>query len=241
MDVDEGFILGVYNYCDRWCERCPFTGRCRVFADGAEHAFEEDHGPLTEPMADRQAAKLAGLAERWEKRFGIDLAKIEEEALKTPYEPPDIRLEHLELDARAQDFTRHLWSWLDGRASGDPTAHDALEVLQHFSYFVAAKIHRALSGLADDDEFGDDEHYDSNGSAKAALTGLDRMRQAWTTLIERGYAAAADIQSLVDDTTWLIEHTEKHLPEARAFVRPAFDEPDEVRKLEAAEAQEGRR
>lgn len=37
MDVDEGFILGIYNYCDRWCETCRFTSRCRVFADGAEH------------------------------------------------------------------------------------------------------------------------------------------------------------------------------------------------------------
>src|SRR5689334_19289896 len=37
MDVDEGFILGIYNYCDRWCETCRFTSRCRVFADGAEY------------------------------------------------------------------------------------------------------------------------------------------------------------------------------------------------------------
>jgi hypothetical protein len=21
-------IPGVYNYCDRWCERCPLTSRC---------------------------------------------------------------------------------------------------------------------------------------------------------------------------------------------------------------------
>ena len=26
------FIPGIYNYCDRWCERCPLTARCRVFA-----------------------------------------------------------------------------------------------------------------------------------------------------------------------------------------------------------------
>ncbi|HET6428034.1 MAG TPA: hypothetical protein VFJ30_06480 [Phycisphaerae bacterium] len=25
------FVAGIYNYCDRWCERCPYTGRCRVF------------------------------------------------------------------------------------------------------------------------------------------------------------------------------------------------------------------
>src|SRR5713101_7921895 len=26
------FISGIYNYCDRWCERCPFTARCLSFA-----------------------------------------------------------------------------------------------------------------------------------------------------------------------------------------------------------------
>lgn len=24
-------IPGIYNYCDRWCERCPMTTRCSVF------------------------------------------------------------------------------------------------------------------------------------------------------------------------------------------------------------------
>ena len=26
------FIPGIFNYCDRWCERCAFTARCRTFA-----------------------------------------------------------------------------------------------------------------------------------------------------------------------------------------------------------------
>src|SRR5262249_49183045 len=25
------FISGVYNYCDRWCERCRFNNRCMVY------------------------------------------------------------------------------------------------------------------------------------------------------------------------------------------------------------------
>jgi len=28
------FISGIYNYCDRWCERCPFTARCLNYALG---------------------------------------------------------------------------------------------------------------------------------------------------------------------------------------------------------------
>jgi len=113
-------------------------------------------------------------------------------------------------------------------------AREAINVLGHFNCFVAAKIRRALSGLAEDVAL-DSERHDSNGSAKAALVGLDRMRDALHTLVENGYAALPDVRPLIEETSWLIEQTETHLPGARAFVRPAFDEPDEVRHLEATE------
>ncbi len=29
---EENFIPGIFNYCDRWCERCLYTNRCRTFA-----------------------------------------------------------------------------------------------------------------------------------------------------------------------------------------------------------------
>ena len=32
LAVNPNFIPGVYNYCDRWCERCPLTQRCLNFA-----------------------------------------------------------------------------------------------------------------------------------------------------------------------------------------------------------------
>ena len=30
------FISGIFNYCDYWCDRCPFTQRCRNFAMGRQ-------------------------------------------------------------------------------------------------------------------------------------------------------------------------------------------------------------
>jgi len=33
---DERFIPGIYNYCDRWCERCPQTSRCLNFSISEE-------------------------------------------------------------------------------------------------------------------------------------------------------------------------------------------------------------
>lgn len=29
-------IPGIYNYCDRWCERCPFSNRCRNYEQTSE-------------------------------------------------------------------------------------------------------------------------------------------------------------------------------------------------------------
>jgi len=28
LAADPKYVKGIYNYCDRWCERCPFTSRC---------------------------------------------------------------------------------------------------------------------------------------------------------------------------------------------------------------------
>lgn len=31
LAADKNLIAGIYNYCDRWCERCPQTARCLNF------------------------------------------------------------------------------------------------------------------------------------------------------------------------------------------------------------------
>ena len=32
LEPEGDFIPGIYNYCDRWCERCLYTDKCRTFA-----------------------------------------------------------------------------------------------------------------------------------------------------------------------------------------------------------------
>jgi len=75
MEVHEAFIPGIYNYCDRWCETCAFTSRCRVFADigrsGApmpgslQACIEEMKGHLApehQPIEDRARGYSRGVA-----------------------------------------------------------------------------------------------------------------------------------------------------------------------------------
>ncbi|MBL7946397.1 MAG: hypothetical protein JNN32_10070 [Flavobacteriales bacterium] len=62
----QGFIPGVYNYCDRRCERCRFIMQCRVGrveADDAE--YEDEDGPPGVPStyADRLGRMMAELSQ----------------------------------------------------------------------------------------------------------------------------------------------------------------------------------
>ncbi len=36
LSNDPQNIKGIYNYCDYWCERCPFTSRCLNYKTGQE-------------------------------------------------------------------------------------------------------------------------------------------------------------------------------------------------------------
>ena len=39
---DPNLISGIYNYCDRWCERCAFALRCLLSATGQADAQADD-------------------------------------------------------------------------------------------------------------------------------------------------------------------------------------------------------
>jgi hypothetical protein len=97
MEVQDGFIVGIFNYCDRWCERCPLTSRCRVFATLAEIDFEEGNGPLTEPRIIRERR-------RWEERM-IELHADAEELGEAAPPKPGERVGQLppDLEASAPD------------------------------------------------------------------------------------------------------------------------------------------
>jgi hypothetical protein len=97
------------------------------------------------------------------------------------------------------------------------------------------KVHRALTGLADDDPDLREWPADHDGSAKIALIGIDRSRAAWLQAVEQGVISHAAVQPFIADLIWLGDALERVFPKARAFVRPGLDEPDEIAKLLAVE------
>ena len=51
LAADPRFIPGVYNYCDRWCERCPLSNRC--FNRASDQA-EDDGDPAGRDLSNQK-------------------------------------------------------------------------------------------------------------------------------------------------------------------------------------------
>jgi len=237
MEVRDGFIVGIFNYCDGWCERCAFTSRCRLFADRAKLEARMDalHAPIV------NAPPLPHEAEPEPPAWMRELIEEANEACKQPISPeecerlrPRVPLAHEPVNARAEQYGFATNRWLAAhQPASEDGPDDPHEVIAWFHSLIGAKVNRALTVWPDaDDELTGS---DADGSAKVALLGIDRSHAAWLTLVERGVLPASEAHSFIADLVWLGEALERIRPRARAFVRPAFDEPDAVDKLLASE------
>ena len=223
MEVRDGFIIGIYNYCDGWCDRCAFTSYCHVFADKC--AMEAALDPNMKAIAEA-SVHLHEMAEIGSYPRPLDAYAGRDNRTRTVPERDAIH-------RRSDEYLRRTHTWLqqsdhrDGRDDhGDPRA-----VISWFHLMIHVKTMRALRSLEEDDPADRDWPPDHDGSAKVALIGIDRSYTAWLDLVEVGVVSTADATPFLDDLLWLRGALERTFPKARSFVRPAFDEPDEVARL----------
>ena len=239
-------ISGIYNYCDRWCERCPLTSRCLVFAtEQLDHnGSAQSHDLNNEAFWHKLSAVLVETREmigEWARAAGIDLTLIPDEDVK-PRKRKRQLVDNHSLARAGKKYANAASDWFrefdqaveisDLRATDadrEPSKQleDAREVIQWYQYQIAVKTMRALSGRDDgweDDPEMADFPKDSDGSAKVALIGIDRSMAAWR-LTQLALPDRADsIVTLILQLERLRQRVEKHFPEAREFVRPGFDE-----------------
>ena len=241
MEVQDGFIVGIFNYCDRWCETCPFTSRCGVFADVAKF---EAHADATLKALIDAPPHPQDVRERpqWLVEMIDELNAATEEAMHetSTATADDLNSElpapYAMISTRAKEyaFRVHDW-WRATRVEAPLAVTDPRYVILQHATLIASKTYRALSGLATFD--GDREFPpDHEGSAKVALIAVERSMTAWRDLLSTGGANDADVASFTVDLAALRSELDLAIPRARALVRPGFDEPDEVRRLDASGA-----
>ena len=226
-------ISGIYNYCDRWCERCPLTTRCLVYATEQEDNDPPESRDIRNEAFWRKLGSIfletREMIVEWAKDAGVHSAEtIEEDEVRSHRKIQLIDNHPLAKSGKnyanaASDWFREFDQPIE---AGDPERlEDAREVIQWYQYQIAVKTIRALSGRrVEEDPESAEFPKDSDGSAKVALIGIDRSIAAWRLMQLSLPERAGSIVTLILQLERLRLRLEKGFPAARGFVRPGFDE-----------------
>src|SRR2546430_10800621 len=167
LTENPAFISGIYNYCDRWCERCPFTSRCLLYA--TEQADPEINDPETRDITNEKFwrklrdifSETATMISEWAAEAGVDLNSVDVTAEMAENEREMEAAEQDELSEQAHHYAKTVENWFrnefvndeevhdDAMGSSKPvsddlTVHDAAEIIQWYQFFIAVKLLRAL-------------------------------------------------------------------------------------------------
>ena len=243
-------ISGIYNYCDRWCERCSFTSRCANYAISEKNQSDSDitNESFWEELHNVFQLTLEMVRESADE-FGIDLDAIDDEKYEEERKQRDELTSAHECAYLSKDYFTYVNDWFDsvedlieekkkewksnallGMSESDiiketNNLNDIIEVTRWYQYQIHVKLRRAIHGkLEDDDELDDEYPKDSDGSAKVALIGLDRSIAAWGKMLSFFPDKEDETFKLLVLLERLRRITEKEFPDARSFVRAGFDE-----------------
>jgi len=237
-------IPGVYNYCDRWCERCPLTLRCLNYLMVDEH-FGSDAGQhdLTNEIFWEKLSEMFALTmdmiRETAAEMGVDLDTITEDPeTEFPGHGTEGSIVHV-IEHLAGRYAGQVDDWFDkeccedeGQTANQPrqfrdhkdqqndvSAADAVEIIRWYQHQIYIKIRRALSNVSQEAEAAND----ADGSAKVALIGLDRSISAWGVLLELSPNSSTGMLALINILENLRNRLDAEFPAARNFIRPGFD------------------
>lgn len=253
LGSDPRFISGVYNYCDRWCERCPFTNRCANFEISEEQFADPKSRDINnelfwQKLSETFQATLELINEMMEEQ-GIDIESIDKEEFEKEERKIRETVDNHQLIITAKEYADMVTVWfksaeelfldkeidLNKKAGLDlpdenpdkeaASILDAVDVIMWYLHFIQVKLMRAIHGeLEDRFEIPDDFPKDSDGSAKVALIAIDRSISAWGNLMNYFPDQEDELLKILVLLEQLRRKTEKEFPNARSFIRAGFDE-----------------
>jgi len=253
MVQNPNYIAGIYNYCDRWCERCPFTARCANFAFGEQHFSNPEDRDINnarfwEKLHEDFQLTMEMVMETSEK-LGIDLTELDLQAAAEEQKQLEEAFHSHECVMAAKKYSEMIKEWFDStnglfdqkeddlRLQADldlpgtnpfkeaASIKDAVEVIHWYQDQIYVKLLRAVEGeFEETPEMLEEYPKDFDGSAKVALIGLDRSIAAWGVIRSHFPDKEDSILDLLIGLGRLRAKVKEVFPNAWSFVRPGFDD-----------------
>ncbi len=240
---ENNFIPSIYNYCDRWCERCDYTGQCRLFSVelNRKEKWPEGNNDITKELH-KSFAETIKMIEEYSEKFGIDISprkEIEEVEKKGPL-AAQVSFITAKYFQESSAYLRKLKAEI--KSSGKENAElaeiipqnkgmnelleilECYEIIQWYHTMLPVKLNRAVSSSetipdseAEEVEFSkrdrDGSAYVAYRSSIKSMAALGRIH-SWTNTLKE------ETLNLIIDTGRIKNLIEKEFPGALTFFWP---------------------
>lgn len=224
----EPTINGVANHCFRWCERCPFTGRCHTFLMGREF----DDTPLeyipasftymSQPFSSYWP-QLRALTEDRGSDWSMVSRGLDQQ---TPAAGQLMRLAEIrrvsrEISVDVAMFSSEQLEWLRHEGRYDTALGQGTTCLRWYGSMLGAKFAR-LVGIEGEEV---SEDVDTDPTVKLLHLILVRLIAAISLIVSEAPAAGPTLFPLFRQYCRLLQYLRIIYPRAYLLHRAGFDNP----------------
>ena len=221
-------IHEIFNWCDRWCEKCNQTGLCTLHKNSVQLSPESPEEFLKTLSNIFESAKKM-IKEIVEKR-DIDPETLQRSDFEDEYDWKKHLIRKNDGMVLAKKYRKQVMRWFNSLNDDygtevrmqDPMLSDCMEVILWYQYLFEIKMARALISQKDAEE-EHSEPYDSLGNAKLLLVSVERNIGAWGYVYQKFKEDEDEILDILISLQKLGKIVEQVFPEARAFIRPGLD------------------
>lgn len=242
------FISGIYNYCDRWCEKCELSHRCKLYADEQEELKSINNIDDFIEIISKNFQKTMELLQEIAIEKGINLDEIvEDEDFELQKKATFVEIKKQpEVDAsiryskKIEQFLKKNNNFESEKAvilkqiemgieveENEKTLkilEEALHIINWYQFQIAVKLTSAFRYFPHDPDFEDEIQNMHHAAAKIALIGVENSMKAWHSLLEIGEALKEDfILNILIQLVQLKRNIYKRFPLIDQFKRPGFD------------------
>jgi len=245
---EDKFISGIYNHCDRWCERCDFTHQCRVFYDSQKQLKEaenkDDFAKIISQNLETAMEMLISFAE--EKGIDLEAIKNDDEGFHESQQKTEDARQH-PLAEKSMHYLNAVEDWLNDNEHLKKEQYDylknidlgihlndsdkalriieeALNIINWYQFQIHVKLVSAVRSYPHDSYFEDEIQNRYHSSAKIALIGIENSMKAWQSLLDLLKNDEDFILKRLMDLQQLQTMVYKNFPQVDKFKRPGFDD-----------------
>jgi len=219
-------IEDIFQWCDRWCDKCVNTGACSLFKSSATVTPEDILESL--PKFFETAKKM--LQDMLEKRM-VDPDTLTEADFEDEYSWKSHLLRNDERVVMASKYRKRVTKWFDSLNNDYGTElrmtehvlSDCIDVIIWYQHMFEIKIKRALIAQDEEREMNEAPR-DSIGNAKLLLVCVDKSISAWGHVYQKFQEDEDEILAILICLQNIGKKIEQAFPDARAFIRPGLDE-----------------